>query len=178
MLIPLSELISKRPPTRQENPQISDDSSEQPPFPAQDHAAPIVAPERTGRGQADSPNFSPRWDTSQAAGTLWLYKVRKSATLVSSSAFRCHSEEPQTVLSEIPAHFSASRPTIRSFPVNNALVSPRPPQNPRIFCKKPARKHDILSRSPLFSYTSPEVPSLLTSLRVSSPFPDINQHIK
>ena len=74
------------------------------------------------------------------------------------------------MLSEIPAHFSASRPTIRSFPVNNALVSPRPPQNPGIFCKKPAREHDILSRSPLFSYTSPEVPSLLTSLRVSSPF--------
>ena len=36
--------------------------------------------------------------------------------------------------------------------------------------KKPSRLPDIMSPSPLFSYTSPEVPSFLTSLWISAPF--------
>jgi hypothetical protein len=38
---------------RQKNVQISADSSEQTPFRAQDHAAPIVTPEARGRWRAD-----------------------------------------------------------------------------------------------------------------------------
>jgi len=41
---------------------------------------------------------------------------------------------------------------------------PELPRNLWNFGKKPARWPDIMSSSPLFSYTSPEVPSFLTSL--------------
>ena len=83
---------------------------------------------------------------------------------------------------------SVENSAISSFPFDNMLPSPRLSRNLCIFSQKArsivahyrvirafsARKPDhlsvIMSLTPLFSYTSPEVPSFLTSLWISAPF--------
>src|ERR1039458_67427 len=84
----------------------------------------------------------------------------------------CHPEEPQAILSETKEGTFlglASKDSLISFQKHSDFA-PIIAQLLYLSDNKPDALSGIVSYASLFSYTSPEVPSFLTSLGVSAPF--------